>query len=180
MKQASPATSSVGHHSPRLATEPPSGGRSRSPHLAGVGAGASASASGTSILDTGSVGAPATDTVAHGAAHDQRQASRNASVASSGVGRELSALAMLACTTPGWMIWPSRLTGPAPEPAARATAFRSAGEAAVGAMEPARVAAPPPPPLCLPAAAACWAWRISEEQSVYSSASALSSLSALL
>src|ERR1035441_5682826 len=73
MKQASPATSSVGHHSPRLATEPPSTGRSRSPHLAGVGAGASASASasGTSILDTGSVGAPATDTVAHGAAHLQ-------------------------------------------------------------------------------------------------------------
>src|ERR1035441_5658482 len=78
MKQASPATSSVGHHSPRLATEPPSTGRSRSPHLAGVGAGASASASasGTSILDTGSVGAPATDTVSHGAAHDQRQAGK--------------------------------------------------------------------------------------------------------
>ena len=87
----------------------------------------------------------------------------------------LKALAMLACTTPGCTTWPSSETGAEPAFAAWATARCSFGVAVVATA----TASAGPPPELWDAAASC-AWRISAAQSVYSSASALSSFSARL
>ena len=98
-------------------------------------------------------------------------------VASSGVGSELRAEAMLTGTTPGWIVCEPTCSGA--EPAVCACAIdRLLGRGrrdrpVVG------VTAPPPAPPPRPAAASC-AWRISWAQLEYSSVPALSSFSASL
>ena len=87
----------------------------------------------------------------------------------------LNAEAMSAWTTPGWTSSPPTLTGAAPACCRVLDRFQLLRR---GGQRDRRRARPVLPPRW--AAAAICAWRISEEQFVYSSASALSSFSACL